>query len=110
MLMALVVVIALCLVPVCRSGMIGMALHGLLIVIFGAFAAFFWRETPDDERDITHQMFAGRVAFFVSMTLLLGWMLWQLYVMRAVDPVLAAIIIVTILAKIIAHSYSQRYC
>ncbi len=110
MLIALMATLLACLLPVFNSGMIGMIVHSLLIILFVAFATFFWRETPKDERDITHQMFAGRVAFFVGVALLLGWMVYQVYIMQTADPVLVMIIVVMVSAKILAHSYSQRNC
>ncbi len=109
-LIVLAVLVSICLVPLFGSGMAGMVLHSLLVITFGFFAAFFWREHPNDEREAFHQMFAGRVAFFVGVALLLVWMMWQVYVMQEIDPILIVIIVAMLLAKVIAQIYSRRHC
>ncbi len=109
-LIVLAILVSTCLIPLFGSGMAGMVLHSLLVIAFGFFATFFWRERPSDEREVFHQMFAGRVAFFVGVALLLVWMMWQVYIMQSIDPILIIVIVVMLLAKVIAHIYSRRHC
>ncbi|MDP3899633.1 MAG: hypothetical protein Q8Q23_00975 [bacterium] len=41
-----------------------------LLVIFGVFAAFIWREKSNDERENLHKLMAGRFAFLVGVGIL----------------------------------------
>ncbi|PIT92670.1 MAG: hypothetical protein COU08_01595 [Candidatus Harrisonbacteria bacterium CG10_big_fil_rev_8_21_14_0_10_42_17] len=41
-----------------------------LIIFFGMFSAFVWRENIRDEREGLHRMLAGRFAFLVGATML----------------------------------------
>jgi len=44
-----------------------------IVLLFGLFALFVWREKAEDEREIMHRMFADRIGFLAgSATLMLG--------------------------------------
>jgi len=44
-----------------------------IVLLFGLFALFVWREKAGDEREIMHRMFADRIGFLAgSATLIFG--------------------------------------
>jgi hypothetical protein len=50
-----------------------MCILAALVVLFGVFANFIWREKAGDEREQLHRMFADRLGFLVgSGVLILG--------------------------------------
>lgn len=106
---ALLVVAAICLLPICSGTTLGMVAHSLLVILFLAFTALLWREEAEDERDAYHKMFAGRVAFVTGIALLLAGALYQVYMMHSTDPFLLVVIIAMVLAKIAARAYSRRF-
>lgn len=50
---------------------IEMVILAALVVLFGVFANFIWRENGGDEREKLHSMFADRVAFLTGSGILL---------------------------------------
>ncbi len=54
-------------------GMAQMAMLGCLLVAFAVLSVYLLQEHAGDERDVTHRMLAGRVAFFIgSLVLVIG--------------------------------------
>lgn len=51
---------------------VAMALLAALVVLFGIFASFLWREKGGDERERLHRMFSDRVAFLTGSAILLA--------------------------------------
>lgn len=85
-----------------------MAVLAAAVAAFGIFAVFVLRETTGDERENEHRSFAGRVAFLAGAgTLLLGVVL-QTFA-HTLDPWLVAALAVMVVAKVVAHVYSEKY-
>jgi hypothetical protein len=54
-------------------GMAQMAMLGCLLVAFAVLSVYLLQENGGDEREATHRMLAGRVAFFIgSLVLVIG--------------------------------------
>jgi len=54
-------------------GMTQMAMLGGLLIAFAVLSVFLLQEHAHDEREATHRMLAGRVAFFIgSLILVIG--------------------------------------
>lgn len=87
--------------------MLVMTLLGCLLFIFIVFGVFVWKEKGGDEREQTHRMFAGRVAFLAGAgVLVLGIIVQELQ--GKLDNWLIYSLVVMILAKVIALKYSRE--
>lgn len=80
-----------------------------LIVAFGLFASFIWRESAQDEREALHRFMAGRIAYLAGAGgLVVGIIAESLQ--HDLDPWLVGILGIMILAKITGLMYSRiRY-
>ena len=80
-----------------------------LIVVFGVFSSFIWRENSRDEREGLHKMMAGRIAFLVGQASLVIGIIVQSF-RHELDFWLVFTLGIMILAKIIGLIYSRaRY-
>lgn len=105
----LVGLLILCYQQIQMPETLSMVLHGALVLVFGVFVVFIWKERASDEREKEHQMFAGRIAFLAgSMTLFAG-VVWQGLIMHDVDPWLLGSLIVMVVAKIGAQSWASHH-
>ncbi|PIR89250.1 MAG: hypothetical protein COU07_02195 [Candidatus Harrisonbacteria bacterium CG10_big_fil_rev_8_21_14_0_10_40_38] len=78
-----------------------------LIITFGLFGTFIWRERARDERENMHRLIAGRIAFLSGAgVLVLGITVES--ISKTVDPWLVASLTATILGKIIASVYLRE--
>ena len=89
-------------------GMTAMAIIGLLFVVFTTFAIFVLREKAQDEREMSHRMVAGRVAFLVGSTILTLGIITQALDGRGVDAWLVLALIGMVLSKLIARIYADK--
>ena len=80
----------------------------LTIVLFGIFASFILHEQAKDEREVTHRMLAGRVAFLAGSTTLIVGIIFQV-IKDDIDPWLIFTLVVMILMKIATLLYSETY-
>jgi len=48
-----------------------------LLVLFVAFSVFFWKESPQDEREELHRLKSGKAGFFVGSTILIVGIIYQ---------------------------------
>ena len=79
-----------------------------VVLLFGLFTIFVWREQVHDEREILHRMIAGRVAFFAgSGVLLFGIIVGELR--HDLDPWLPAVLGIMIVAKATGLLYAKAY-
>ena len=77
-----------------------------LIVVFGVFASFIWRENARDEREGLHKMMAGRFAFLAgTASLVIGIIIQSLK--HELDFWLVLTLGIMILAKIIGLIHGQ---
>ena len=84
-----------------------MSILALVVVVFAIFATFLMKERAFDEREASHRMLAGRVAFLSgSLVITLGIIFQSLK--HEVDPSLVITLFVIILSKFIARIYSQN--
>ncbi|SRR6266481_3043518 len=105
---AIVVLAALLLNPF-HLGMPGMMYLMLLVALlaaFGAYTAFILREGGGDEREMAHRMFSGRVAFLSGALVFVIGIVYQGFT-TVVDPWLVVGIAVMLVAKVVAHGYSD---
>jgi len=87
------------------SSLVMMMVLGL-IVVFVIFASLFWRELAQDERENSHRMRAGRIAFLVGTSVLVLGVIIQ-GVKHAVDIWLVVALGAMVLAKISVLVYSR---
>lgn len=81
---------------------------GATIAAFGVVAGFIMRESAGDERDVTHRMRAGRVAFLAGTAILVVGIVTQSF-MYEVDPWLVGALAGMVIAKMLARVYEDRY-
>ena len=80
------------------------------IVVFGSFAAFIWRENGGDERDVLIRHVAARFAYLSGALVMAVGIVYEAFVLHAVDAWLAVAFIVTVLAKAAGYAYGKgRY-
>ncbi len=77
-----------------------------LVVVFGLFASFVWRENHRDEREGLHKMMAGRIAFLVGAALLTLGIITQSF-NHNLDPWLVFILSGMIVAKVATLIYGR---
>lgn len=86
--------------------MVHMIVFAALLVVFAIFASFVLKEKTGDEREGLHQMYAGRVSFFLgSAALIIGIISQSLH--GSVDIWLIITLVLMILGKIGARIYSD---
>jgi len=106
----LVVLLTLLLEPF--GFMPSMAMMTLLVVVtvlFLLFALFAWREKGQDEREEIHIHKADRFGFLAGMVILVIGILSDYLFMHEVSRILVISLIVMVVAKAIALSYSRRH-
>ena len=83
-----------------------MTVLAALVVLFGVFANFIWRESSSDEREQLHRMFADRIAFLTgSGILLLGIVIQEFS--RQLNSWLLLTFAVMVIAKIAGLIYTK---
>lgn len=80
-------------------GMLPMLVLGLLIAVFGTFAAFVLREHAGDEREDAHRMRAGRVAFLAGSAVLIAGIATQ-GLTGSIDPWLVLALSTMVILKL----------
>jgi cobalamin synthase len=91
---------------VLMPGYVVMGLLTAAVVLFCAFAAFFWKEGEGDERERFHRSFADRMAYLVgSAVLLIGIVVGELG--RVLDPWLILALALMVMAKVAALIYGK---
>lgn len=87
-------------------GMTQMTVLGCLLVAFAVLSVYLLQENGGDEREATHRMLAGRVAFFIgSLVLVIGIALESMHGTPDIWLVLA--LAGMILGKVLARCYSD---
>ncbi len=79
-----------------------------LIVLFGFFALFVWREKGNDEREIMLVHRSDRIAFLVGASVLLIAIVVEGVTMHMTDRWVLGAFSVMIIAKSIAYIYHQN--
>lgn len=77
----------------------------LLATVLGLVASFlvlFWREQPDDEREVYNQALASRLAYVVGATVLIIAMLIE-SLHHQLDPAIPITLLAMIITKIIVQ-------
>lgn len=77
-----------------------------VILLFGLFATFIWRERPADEREALHRMIASRTGFLAGALVLvcgIAWQTWQ----HAHDSWLPVALAAMILGKILGSLWAR---
>ena len=78
-----------------------------MVVLYLAFAIFFWREGRGDEREQFHRLFADRIAYLAgSAFLLVGIVISELA--HALDPWLIFALALMVIAKIVGLIYGKN--
>ena len=89
--------------------MFAMAITLCLLIVFALFAAIMWRETPKDEREGFHIMFAGRIAYLAGAATVLLGIIYQSFVSHVIDPWLVLTLGVMVVAKAGGLMYGRRH-
>jgi hypothetical protein len=83
-----------------------MCILAALVVLFGVFANFIWREKSGDEREQLHRMLADRIAFLAgSGVLLLGIVVQEFS--NTLSPWLLLTFAVMVITKIAGLIYAK---
>ena len=86
--------------------MFAMSITLLLLVIFSIFVGLVWKETPRDERENSHRMTAGRMAYIIgTAVIVLGIMVQSLR--HTIDPWLVLSLTAMITSKYITLGYMK---
>jgi len=80
----------------------------VLFVLAGLFIGLALKSAPQDEREESHLLFASRTAYFSGMIILLAGVSYQALT-NHVDPWLAGVLAVMIIAKVLGHAWAKRY-
>ena len=80
----------------------------VLIVLFGIFASFVWREKGGDEREVMLVHRSDRVAFLAGASVLLIAIIVEGITMHMSDPWVLGAFSVMIIAKSIGYIYHQN--
>lgn len=78
------------------------------VAVFGIFASFILREGAGDERESTHRMFAGRVAFLAGATVLILGIVEQ-GLWAKIDVWLVAALVAMVVGKVVARLYTEKH-
>lgn len=78
----------------------------LTLVIFAAFSIFIVREKVRDEREASHRMFAGRIAFLIGSAVLTFGIVAQAF-HHSVDGWLVVALVAMVITKLSARLYSD---
>jgi predicted ABC-type exoprotein transport system permease subunit len=83
-----------------------MTLLCILVLVFGVFTVFVWKEKVQDERESMHRLFAGRVAFLSgTIILVIGIVAEHLQLQK--NPWLEVALVGMVLSKLIGLVYSR---
>lgn len=85
-----------------------MTMAAAFVVVFGAFAAFVWKEKSHDEREYMHRLMSARLGFISGMAVLLCAIIVQT-INHDVDFWLPLTFAVMILTKIFGHTYNKNH-
>jgi len=88
------------------NGVLYMCVVGAVLMLFGLFVLFAWKERPEDEREEMHVHSAGRVAYLLGGSTLVTGMVVQSFA-HAIDPWLPGTLLVMVLGKLFALSWSR---
>lgn len=73
-----------------------------------AWAGFVMYEQAHDEREMTHKMHSGRVAYLSGLAVLTVALVFQGFA-HAIDPWIPAALGIMVVSKLLARFYSERY-
>lgn len=106
---ALIVLLILSLNPfnIFMPTMLQTTLIYILVIVFGAFALFVWREKIRDEREGYHRLVAGRWAFLIGALILVVGIVIQHLQEGHIDPWLSVTLGGMVLAKVGGLVYSR---
>jgi len=78
-----------------------------LLLVFGLFSVYVWKERKGDERESFHKILSGHFAFLTgSVILVIGIAVQELN--GKLDPWLVIALVGMIIAKVISHIYSDK--
>lgn len=105
----LIIALILCLNPMnlfMPPPIVNMLVVGLLL-IFGLFSIYIWKERKGDERENYHKILSGHLAFLTGSSILVIGIAYQ-ELNHALDPWLVFALIGMVIAKVISHIYSDK--
>ncbi len=77
-------------------------------VLLIMFAGFVMQENGGDERDLLHRLNAGRISYLAGIAALTLALIVQ-GLAHAIDPWILITLGAMVVAKVVAHFYSDRY-
>jgi hypothetical protein len=78
-------------------------------VVVSVWSGFVMKETVQDEREASHRMNAGRVAYLSGTAVLTVAVLVQGFTLHTIDPWVALALIAMVVSKLGARMYFERY-
>lgn len=79
-----------------------------LVVLFGFFAVFLWREQGGDERERMLMNMSDRTGFLAGGSVLLLAILFDAFMNHSVNPFILAALAAMIIAKVVSFIYHNR--
>lgn len=79
----------------------------VLLLVFGLFSVYLWKERKGDERENYHKILSGHLGFLVGSVILVIGIAYQ-ELNHALDPWLVFALIGMIIAKVASHIYSDK--
>ena len=86
--------------------MMEMLLVVSLVILFGLFAGFIWRESVNDEREALHRMIADRIAFLAGTSVIILGIIVQTF-KHGLDRWLLASLAIIVIAKAAGLIYGK---
>jgi len=83
------------------------ALLGIVVLAI-VWAGFVMYEKSHDEREVTHKMQAGRIAYLSGIGVLTLALIFQGFA-HNIDPWISTALGVMVISKLLARFYSERY-
>ena len=77
-------------------------------VFLAMFAGFVLQENGGDERELLHRLNAGRISYLAGIAALTIALVVQ-GIAHAIDPWVLITLGAMVIAKVVAHFYSDRY-
>jgi cobalamin synthase len=102
--LALIALLAVAPNSIVMPSSIQMVILAAVLGLVAAFLVLFWREQPDDEREMHNQALASRSAYTVGSLVLIGALIIQ-SLHHNLDPAVPLALLAMIATKVIVQRY-----
>lgn len=89
--------------------MVALVVLLIIVLLVATWSGFILRETAVDEREMSHKMHAGQIAYLSGTAVLTIGIVYEALVLHHVDPFLALALGVIVVVKLLARAYFDKY-